>query len=70
MLETFCHWIQSERILQDHIRKHSNNSAEVKDLKQRILHHLDFNMARSQREQVEGGRDAEASQRGRSSGDC
>ncbi len=34
---------QSERILQDHICKHGNNSAEVKDLIQRVLHHPDFN---------------------------
>ena len=63
---------QSEHILQpeDHIRKHGNNSAEVKDLIQRVLHHPDFNTARSQGEQVEGGRDEEASQLGRYSGGC
>ncbi len=63
---------QSERILLDHIRKHCNNSAEVKDLPviHRVLHHPDFNTARSQGEQVEGCRDEEASQRGRCSGGC
>ncbi len=40
----------SEHILQDHVRKHGNNSAEVKDLIQRVLHHPDFNPARSQGE--------------------
>jgi hypothetical protein len=59
---------QSEHILQDHIRKRGNHSAEVKDLMQRVLHHPDFNTARSQEEQVEGGRHEEASQRGRCSG--
>jgi hypothetical protein len=57
---------QSELILQDQIRKHGSNSAEVKDLIQRVLHHPDFNTARSQGDQVEGGRDGEAQQLGRS----
>jgi hypothetical protein len=34
---------QSERILQEHVRKHGNNSAEVQDLIQGVLHHRDFN---------------------------
>jgi len=34
---------QSERILQEHVRKHGNNAAEVQDLIQRVLHHRDFN---------------------------
>jgi hypothetical protein len=79
MPETFRHWMwmqrlaanvftQSEHILQDHVRKHGNNSSEVKDLIQRVLHHPYFNTARSQGEQVEGCRDEEASQLGRCSG--
>ena len=34
---------RSERILQDHARKHNTNAAELKDLIQRVLHHPDFN---------------------------
>ena len=36
------HW-QSERILQEHVRKHGKNDAELKDLIQRVLQHPDFN---------------------------
>ncbi len=32
-----------QRILQEHVRKHGNNAAEVQDLIQRVLHHRDFN---------------------------
>jgi hypothetical protein len=34
---------QSERILQEHVRKHGNNATEVKDLIRKVLHHPDFN---------------------------
>ncbi len=34
---------QSERVLQEHVRKHGNNATEVKDLIQMVLHHPDFN---------------------------
>ncbi len=34
---------QSERILQEHVRKHGTNSGELQDLTQRVLHHPDFN---------------------------
>ena len=34
---------QSERILQEHVRKHGTNAAELQDLIQRVLHHPDFN---------------------------
>ena len=34
---------RSERILQDHVRQHNTNAAELKDLIQRVLHHPDFN---------------------------
>jgi hypothetical protein len=34
---------QSERILQEHVRKYGKNAAELKDLIQRVLHHPDFN---------------------------
>ncbi len=33
----------SERILQEHVRKHGTNATELKDLIQRVLHHPDFN---------------------------
>ena len=33
---------QSERILQEHVRKHGTNAAELQDLIQRVLHHPDF----------------------------
>ena len=36
---------QSERILQEHVRKHGNNAGELQDLIQRVLHHPDFNAA-------------------------
>ena len=29
----------SERILQEHVRKHGTNAAELQDLIQRVLHH-------------------------------
>jgi hypothetical protein len=34
---------QSERILQEHVRKHGTNAGELQDLIQRVLHHPDFN---------------------------
>jgi hypothetical protein len=34
---------QSERILQEHVRRHDINSTKLKGLIQRILHHPDFN---------------------------
>ena len=34
---------QSERILQEHVRKHGTNATELQDLIQRVLHHPDFN---------------------------
>ncbi len=34
---------QSEHILQEHVRKHGKNDAELKDLIQKVLHHPDFN---------------------------
>jgi hypothetical protein len=34
---------RSERILQDHVRKHDVNTTELKDLIQMVLHHPDFN---------------------------
>ena len=34
---------QSERILQEHVRKHGTNAVELQDLIQRVLHHPDFN---------------------------
>jgi hypothetical protein len=37
---------RSERILQDHFRRHNTNAAELKDLIQRVLHHPDFWMWR------------------------
>ena len=37
---------RSERILQDHARKHNTNATELKDLIQRVLHHPDFWMCR------------------------
>jgi hypothetical protein len=33
---------RSERILQDHFRRHNTNAAELKDLIQMVLHHPDF----------------------------
>jgi hypothetical protein len=33
----------SERILQDHFRRHNTNAAELKDLIHLVLHHPDFN---------------------------
>ena len=36
---------QSNRILQEHVRKHGNNAAELQDLIQKVLHHPDFNAA-------------------------
>jgi hypothetical protein len=36
---------QSEHILQEHVRKHGTNVAELQDLIQRVLHHPDFNAA-------------------------
>jgi hypothetical protein len=33
---------QSERILQEHVRRHNTNSTELKDPIQRVLHHPDF----------------------------
>ena len=76
---------RSERILQDHFRRHNTNAAELKDLIQSVLHHPDFwmwrygrgrpqmvSLAEAERiraerlsEQDQGGRDEEASQRGR-----
>ncbi len=35
---------QSEHILQDHVRKHNVNAAELRDLIQMVLHHPDFNV--------------------------
>ena len=35
---------RSEHILQDHVRQHNTNAAELKDLIQRVLHHPDFNV--------------------------
>ena len=34
---------ESERILQEHVRKHGTNANELKDLIQKVLHHPDFN---------------------------
>jgi hypothetical protein len=34
---------QSERIPQEHVRKHGNNAGAVQDLIQKVLHHRDFN---------------------------
>jgi hypothetical protein len=36
---------QSEHILQEHVRKHGTNAAELQDLIQRVHHHPDFNAA-------------------------
>ena len=36
---------QSERTLQEHVRKHGTNPAELQDLIQGVLHHPDFNAA-------------------------
>jgi hypothetical protein len=33
---------RSERILQDHFRRHNTNAADSNDLIQRVLHHPDF----------------------------
>jgi hypothetical protein len=35
---------QSERILQDHVRKHNVSATELRDLIQMVLHHPDFNV--------------------------
>ncbi len=37
---------RSERIMQDHFRRHNTNAAELKDLIQRVLHHPDVWMWR------------------------
>ncbi len=34
---------RSERILQDHVRKHVVNATELRDLIQMVLHHPNFN---------------------------
>ncbi len=34
---------QSERILQEHVHRHTTDATELKDLIQRVLHHPDFN---------------------------
>ncbi len=39
---------QSERILQEHVRKHGNNASAVQDLIQKVLHHRDFNWIQAQ----------------------
>ena len=31
----------SERLIQEHVRKYKNGAAELKDLIQQVLHHLD-----------------------------
>ncbi len=34
---------QSDRILQEHVRRHNVNATELKDLIQTVIHHQDFN---------------------------
>jgi hypothetical protein len=48
---------RSQRILQDHFRRHNANAADLKDLIQRILHHPDFNADEVDHDMHERGHD-------------